>query len=456
MWRVTHDPCHGAVLTMSAHAAASVERTGMPGRSPRLELTGTWLLSAAMAAAGLLAYAFHILAARTLTTDEYGQIAALWAALFIAVVVLFRPLEQTTSRAVADRLARGQEATTVLRSVAVVYLCVLGALAIAAALAWRPLTNGLFSGTSFLTAMLFVGIAGYGVQYVTRGILGGMRRFRGLSGIHVADGSVRLLVALPLVAVASTKIAALALAAAGLLGAVVPLWRSRAELGALRNGASGQRFEMRAALCFAAPAMVIAGSDQLLVNGAPLLVIGAGGADAMKTAAVVFAATMLVRVPVFLFSGVAGSFLPNLARLNAADDHGRFISTVTYVCLVFAATTVAIVAAAATFGPEGMRLLYGPAYEAPASDLALLGLGAGCYLASSTISQALLATARASAGAVAWAVAAAIFVAVVLVSSGDDLRRVSLGVAAGMATSTVLLAVVFFLRTRARANRGVS
>src|SRR5689334_9375142 len=150
MWRVTHDPCHGAVLTMSAHAAASVERTGMPGRSPRLELTGTWLLSAAMAAAGLLAYAFHILAARTLTTDEYGQIAAFWAALFIAVVVLFRPLEQTTSRAVADRLARGQEATTVLRSVAVVYLCVLGALAIAAALAWRPLTNGLFSGTSFL------------------------------------------------------------------------------------------------------------------------------------------------------------------------------------------------------------------------------------------------------------------------------------------------------------------
>ena len=112
---------------MSAHAAAAVDRAQGPcAPAARFELTGTWLLSGAMLAAGVLAYAFHILAARTLTHDEYGQIAVLWAALFLTVVVLFRPLEQTTARAVADRLARGQEARSVLRSVAIVYGCVLG------------------------------------------------------------------------------------------------------------------------------------------------------------------------------------------------------------------------------------------------------------------------------------------------------------------------------------------
>ena len=120
----------------------------------------------------------------------------------------------------------------------------------------------------------------------------------------------------------------------------------------------------------------------------------------------------------------------------------------TRVCLVFAGATVAIVAAAATFGPTALRLLYGPAYSAPASDLALLGVGAGCYLASATISQALLAVARASGGAVAWALSAALFVFVEVFSPGDDLRRVSLGIASAMVTSTVLLTLVFARRAR--------
>ena len=433
---------------MSVQAATVVD-SAAPAR--RLELTGTWLLSAAMAAAGVLAYAFHILSARTLTTSEYGHIAALWAALFIAVVVLFRPLEQTTSRTVAHRLVRGQEARTVLRSVASIYCSLLAVVGVGAALAWGTMTQRLFDGNGFLTAMLVAGIAGYGIQYVARGVLGGIRQFRGLSLIHVSDGAVRFLVAVPLLAIASEDVAAAALAAAGLGGALLPLWRCRAQIAATREGSAGEQFDRTAALRFAAPASVIAGSDQLLVNGAPLLVIAAGGHDAAKAAAVVFAATMLVRVPVFLFSGVAGSILPNLARLNAADEHHRFIHTVTRVCLVFAGATIAIVAGAAAFGPAALRLLYGPAYTAPASDLALLGLGAGCYLASATMSQALLAEARATTGAVVWALSAGLFVCVETFASGDELHRVSLGIAAGMSASTVMLAFVFARRARHKA-----
>ena len=134
---------------------------------------------------------------------------------------------------------------------------------------------------------------------------------------------MRLALALPLVAVASKDVAAAALAAAGIGGAIAPLWRCRGDIGGLRRGESHERFHLGSALRFAWPAAVIAGSDQILVNGAPLLVIAGGGPGAKRAAAVVFAATMLVRVPVFVFSGVAGSLLPNLARLNAAADHQR-------------------------------------------------------------------------------------------------------------------------------------
>ena len=402
-----------------------------------------------MAVAGVLAYAFHILSARTLTTDEYGQIAALWAALFIAVVVLFRPLEQTTSRAVADRLTRGQEATTVLRSVAIVYGCLLVFVGITALFAWGTLTHGLFDGTSFMTAMLVVGIAGYGFQYVVRGMLGGMRRFRGLSGIHVTDGSVRLSSRFPF----------------------SPSRRRRPRLPPSRPPAFSARSCRCGALGPRSPASSSARPGSISSfeprSASPPCrrdrrrrpAAGQRRAVARhrrrrtrrdEAAAVVFAATMLVRVPVFLFSGVAGSILPNLARLNAADDHRRFTSTVTHVCFVFAGATVAIIAVAAAFGPAAMRLVYGPAYHAPASDLALLGLGAGCYLASATISQALLAMDRASRGAVAWAISAALFVCVVVFAPGDDLRRVSLGIALAMAASTLLLSLVFARRARGR------
>jgi len=430
--------------------AATIERGGPDRRARRLELAGAGLLSAAMATAGVLAYAFQILAARTLTTNEYGQIGALWAALFIAVVVLFRPLEQTTSRAIADRLARGDEAASVLRSVAAVYCCLLVLVAIAAALAWEPLTRTLFGGTNFLTLMLVLGVAGYGVQYVARGILGGLRQFRALSGIHVGDGSIRLLAALPLLAVASKDVAAVALAVAGIGGALVPLWRSRREIAAVREGSPAQPFHMRAAVGFAVPAAVIAGSDQLLVNGAPLLVLGSSGGDKTRQAAIVFAATMLVRIPVFLFSGVAGSLLPNFTRLQAERDHGHVTRAVARVCVLFVGVTAVFVAAAAVAGPAAMKFLYGSEYVASSSDLALLGLGAGAYLFAATISQALLARALGARAAVAWAASALLFVAVFHFAGGSELHRVSLAVATGMVANTLLLALTLALSRRTR------
>jgi O-antigen/teichoic acid export membrane protein len=251
-----------------------------------------------------------------------------------------------------------------------------------------------------------------------------------------------------LLAVASKDVAGVALAVAGIGGALVPLWRSRREIAAMREGSSAQPFHMRAAVGFAVPAAVIAGSDQLLVNGAPLLVLASSGGKATEQAAIVFAATMLVRVPVFLFSGVAGSLLPNFTRLQAERDHGHVTRAVTRVCLLFVGVTAVIVAAAAVAGPVGMKFLYGSDYVATSSDLALLGLGAGAYLFAATISQALLARALGVRAAVAWAASALLFVGIYVLAAGSELHRVSLAVGLAMVANTVLLAVTLMLSHR--------
>jgi O-antigen/teichoic acid export membrane protein len=207
---------------------------------------------------------------------------------------------------------------------------------------------------------------------------------------------------------------------------------------------------MRAAVGFAVPAAVIAGSDQLLVNGAPLLVLGSSGGDKTRQAAIVFAATMLVRIPVFLFSGVAGSLLPNFTRLQAERDHGHVTRAVARVCVLFVGVTAVFVAAAAVAGPAAMKFLYGSEYVASSSDLALLGLGAGAYLFAATISQALLARALGARAAVAWAASALLFVAVFRFTGGSELHRVSLAVATGMVANTLLLALTLALSRRTR------
>ena len=103
---------------MSSHAVALEAPSTPQERLPAL--AGAWVVSASTILSGTLIYAFMVLAARVLGAEGYGQIAVLWAAMFLVVIVAFRPLEQTASRTIAERLGRGEEVRSVLRSVTIV------------------------------------------------------------------------------------------------------------------------------------------------------------------------------------------------------------------------------------------------------------------------------------------------------------------------------------------------
>jgi O-antigen/teichoic acid export membrane protein len=411
-------------------------------RARRVAPAGALLLSSATVTSGVLAYAFHVLAARMLGASMYGLVAALWAAMFIAIVVLFRPLEQTTSRAIADRVVRGEEVRSVMRSVTLLYLAISVAVAVGAAAAWEPLRRTLFLGHTAFAVALVVGTIAYGAAYVIRGACSGLHWFNGYSLGLLADGGVRLVVLLPVGLLgtghsSAAAVSAAAIAAAALGHTLLPVALGRRQLAPLFEHGPGSRFHLRAAAAFALPAAAVAGADQLLVNGGPLFVMLSGGKDAGKVAGVVFAATMIVRIPVFVFTGLAASLLPNLTRLNASGETAELRRLLQRAMAAFGAVAAVIVVFGATIGPEVLRTIYGSDFRVGRLALGLLGVAAGGYLAAATLAQALLAVDRGRLAAAIWCAAAAAFVVGYFVLPGDPMLRIATTTAA----ATIAIAV---------------
>jgi O-antigen/teichoic acid export membrane protein len=396
-----------------------------PRRAP-----GAVLMSMGTLGSGVMAYAFNVVVAQSLGPAAYGPIAVLWAAMFLAAVVLFRPIEQTLSREVAEAAAHGRDARPVLRTVAALAAGTVVAATVACLAAWGVITDRLFDGQDMLTAMLVVGIAGYGVSYFVRGVVGGRRWYAGYGILLLADGGVRLLLVLPLFVVASSSLAAAALAAAAVAGAVAPLV-VRGGRAALRQPAAAPGAPVSAGRLarFAGPVGLVAAGDQILLSGGPVLIMLEGGEGASKAAGVVFAATMLVRAPAYLFQGVSAALLPNLTTMLARRDTAGFRRAVARTVTVLSAFSAAMAVGAFAVGPAVMHLLYGSGFDTARGDLALLAIGAGGYLVAATLSQAALARSEAMSTAAIWMASAVTFVALELGLGGSPLHRVSVAFA---------------------------
>lgn len=419
----------GAVEKDGSEAPAAVSVAGagpaQAGRAP-----GAVLMSIGTLGSGVMVYAFNVVIAQALGPEAYGPIAVLWAAMFLAAIVLFRPMEQTLSRETAEALAHGRPTAPLLRSVGTMVAVIALVTAVAIGAAWGPITDRLFDGRAVLTAMLVIGIAGYGVSYFVRGVVGGHRWYAGYGVLLLADGAVRLALVLPLFVVASSSLAAFALAAAAVPGALAPLlWRHGRGLVApaqARVATDAAKPPTGRLARFAGPLGLVALGDQVLLSGGPVLVMLQGGDHASKAAGVVFAATMLVRAPAYLFQGVSAALLPNLTTMLARRDLAGFRRAVGRTVAILAAFSGVAALGAFAVGPVVMHVLYGDGFDTTRGDLALLAVGAGGYLVAGTLSQAALARSEAVATAAIWVASAALFVGVELVLGGAALHRVAI------------------------------
>jgi O-antigen/teichoic acid export membrane protein len=402
-------------------------------------------LAGGIGLAGVLTYLYFALASHQLDPTEYGEIVVLWSAAFVAISVLYRPVEQLLARAIAESEAERASFSKPLCAAALIQ----GALAAAcvlAALALRgPLVDDLLSGNETLYWILVATLAGYAATYFARGFLAGRRRFRVLAAVILADAVTRLLFALAVaVGIASGQTAiALGVAAGPLLCLLV------VPLAARRNPEANARPTTRASLPegsltlgksgdFAAAVLVIMLGEQIFINSGPLLVQATTGAAA---AGFIFNVLMVARAPIFLFQGVALSLLPHLTRMRAGgrrreDAFDHSIRATLWAIAAFTAVTCIVVLAA---GPSLMQLAFGDEYSYDRAGLLLVAFGMGPYLAATTLNQAALAKGQVRRAALCWAVCAAGFLAWNLTDFLDEFRRVEVGFAASAVALSVML-----------------
>src|SRR3954454_5102081 len=77
---------------------------------------GARILSAGIAATGLVTFAYFSLASHALSEVDYKGISLLWSVMFLIISIIYRPVEQLLSRTISARRARGLEGGHPLRT----------------------------------------------------------------------------------------------------------------------------------------------------------------------------------------------------------------------------------------------------------------------------------------------------------------------------------------------------
>lgn len=408
------------------------------------------LLTMALGAAGLLAYAFFAVSSHTLDKDQYGTIVVLWSVNFVAAATLFRPIEQMLSRTLAEHDEIGEGSGHVLR-IAGLIQGVVTVVAVVVLLALRgTITDQLLDGSETLYWVLVVGIAGFGGAYYARGFLAGRRQFGLYALLLVLEGGSRLIfpVAVAVGIAEGTDAVALGIAVAPLAGmTVLPFAFARhrarppAALGTPESG--GLEFTLSRGGAFAAAVLVMMLSEQVLVSSGALFVRGALDAAA---AGFIFNVLMVARAPLLLFQAVAASLLPHLTRLRTRGDatgDDAFRMSINTTLLIVAGFAVAVTIGVLAVGPQVMQVAFGDKFTYDREGLAIVAVGMGFYLAAAVLNQAALAQGQVRRAAVCWIACASGFAIFNLIQPFDPFRTVEVGFTGAAAALAGLLCLLY-------------
>jgi O-antigen/teichoic acid export membrane protein len=402
---------------------------------------GSAYVVGAFLVSGVLTYAFQSLSARTLGPVEYGGLAILWSATFLTVQVLWIGTTQALSRHIAEREARGQGWRPVVSSVRRLQAGILAAFLLGLLLLSPVLASRIF-GDWWLLAAFALAVAAYAPEYYRRGTFSGRRHFARLGALHVTESLSRLLVA-----------AGLLFAGAGVFGPALaiilgPLVGVLAVRSAPASGLEepGEAFSSAHALRFAGPVILCVACAQAFLNGGPVLVSAFGGGR--EEAGLLLAALILTRIPQYVLSPTVVALLPHASR-RLAEDPAGFDRFVARALGVIVAVGVGMVAGAWLFGELGMRLFYGPGFEADRGLLAVLAALAALCLLGETMNQALFARGLERFAAAAWLAGVPVALLSALVLDLGVVEQVSYSLVLGVCAVLVVQAALY-LRTRKR------
>jgi O-antigen/teichoic acid export membrane protein len=447
--------------------------------------SGARILSLGIASTGLLTFAYFSIASHVLGEQPAKRIDLLWSVMFVIISVIYRPIEQLLSRTIAERRAHGHGEHAMR-----VPMLIQGAFALGfliAALALRDtLVDDVFEHQEALYVVLVVGTLAYAASYFARGWLAGHERFGLFGGLVLMESVSRVCFALAVaIGLASGQTAvSLGIAAAPFVSlVVVPLAfaRTRAERsrGEPESG-GGHEAALAAAITVDEADAALAGpgtegvqetaahgdlslrrgggfavwvsgimlSEQTLLNAAVLTVDATSANRAL--AGIVFNVLLIARAPLQLFQAIQTSLLPHLTGLEATAGHEAFAKAVRTTVLAILAFAVVVALGLLLVGPFALRhVFFGQDFHYKGAGLALIGVGMGLHLCSGALNQAALARDRARAAACCWLLAAALFVAWMLIGAvSEQLLRVEVGYAGATGLLTLALALLYRQGTR--------
>ena len=397
---------------------------------------GARILSIGIAATGLFTFAYFSVASHVLSDASYGRISLLWSILFVTISVIYRPVEQLLSRTIADRRARGMTESHPLRTPATIQFAFASAFLVAA-LILRDTIEDAFDGSATLFWVLVVATLAYAASYFARGYLAGHQWFGLYGGLVLFEAVSRFM--FPLVVALGIahgqNAVALGIVAAPFASLLVIPWAFARRAPA---GGAPEAGDLREGAGFAASVALIQLAEQTLLNAAVLLVPGS------TTKGIVFSALLIARAPLQLFQAIQTSLLPHLAGLEATEGREGFHRAIRTTVLAITAFAGAVALGLLAIGPFAMDVLFGLDYDYGRAGLTVLALGMGAHLIAGALNQAALARGQARAAASVWLVAAAAFVAWMVLPVVDDrLLRAELGYSGAAALLAGLLYAVY-------------
>ena len=383
-------------------------------------------VSVGMGLLGLGSLTFLVIAGRSLSLVDFGDLATLWAIVFGLVGGLASPFEQEAIRSVAGA-GRGKDllrlAAALIGTVVSVFLLVGIWLATAdSSISTRLNSSGLGTG-------LLIALVGLPLAAAVRGSLIGAERFRAAGGQLALEGALRAGGATALLLAGGRALwFGVVLGVAPLLSGVVvaPLvWGIRHSTKVSRH--------WRVLLSELATLALGTSIALVVMNLGPLLVRWLADAPAAGEFAAAFT---LVRLPVFFAGPVAASLLPGFVRASTDGTLGhRLVHEGRRVgaAVIFGAVLLGLLT------PTLVRSLYGQRFSTAYSVSLLLAASAVLNLFAMVLQSALLAAEQRRHIVYAWSAGALALLGGVALPIGPAALRVSLAYTFSAAVTVVIM-----------------
>lgn len=378
--------------------------------------------------AGIGAYVYQILAARSLGEDVFAPIGMLLTIHFLSFVVVLLPIEQFIIR----RLTLGATGWVLpARAIALVLVTATGAgfvMSVAGDDYFQDVSRLAFVSVVVLTVLVhFLFVSG-------RGHLAGFRRFRSYGYSSAAASVVRVVVALWVAWLAPTVTGFAWTYVAGPL--IVLAWRPFKRPEVRRRGSRIIDDEVAASVNdqgLLAGLVLAAAASQMLLLAGPLIVSRLGATAAQFS--VTYATLLIARAPLTFGYNLLARVLPPFTEMAAQGDRrelrawARGIAVASFILSSLGALAGAVI------GPLLVRIAMGDGYVPSPAVAALAGAGVVISAGSLFVGQVLVARGKAVRLAISWLLALMVAWATLAIPIDDPVMRVMVAFLAGEAAA---------------------